>query len=126
MQKLRIDRLWDAVLSDRSFLSTTLFKRYDLANQTHLKVVELVFNEGQLTRILRDEGDLEPYFANFARRIWERLGGQACAWELARRLKTQGVRLAIRAICSKGFIPPYMYGEELPTESVVYDSDQYS
>jgi hypothetical protein len=53
---------------------------------------------------------------------------RALVYNLAKTLKARGSRLRLFGEMFEGgkaFIPPYMYGEEQPTEALLYDSEQF-
>lgn len=124
IQKLRVHRI-PYFLLEVSWLLGAFVRNFRIFEQPHLKHVELVLHEYRTDRDDTDEEWQEQLLGGASTgNPWFDEEARDCAWELGRRLEKRGIRLTVNTVRSAGFIPPYMHGEVLPVEIMVYDSQR--
>jgi hypothetical protein len=124
LEKLRVHQIFSFML-DRNWLLRNLLQEFNIFDLPNLKHLELVMIECRTHREDNEEQWLDALLSKDNPKYpWYKEEARMCVWELSRRLKKRGVRVTVNWIRSAGFIPPFMYGEILPMEFNIYDSDR--
>jgi hypothetical protein len=130
LRRLRIHNIHDAYFDYMPSLFGQRTRCWQYANRTRIDPLTkrtVPFPLDKLTLVLTEErsndADDAPELAVVTAK-WRDPLRRVKVYEFARRLREVGTRLVISQMIGKGFIAPYMYGEKVPEEIVVYDSEK--
>ncbi|KAF2871656.1 hypothetical protein BDV95DRAFT_521073 [Massariosphaeria phaeospora] len=125
---LRTLRLSDAALSHAhsySHVQTVLRLATELVAKRMSNAIDLEL--GFAYNMFSDALNVVPRHS-WGHSLWDDKTNRDAAYEIATALKVRGSRFRMfgqKFDSGNSYIPPYMFGEEEPTEVLVYDSDRF-
>lgn len=130
LEKIRLHNVPRYAYDGRDILLLVLPPQLRLFEHKCLKHLELVLQEARTERDDTQEEWLDTLLAEDSdRNPWRddedgRGSVRENIWAFGWKLRNAGIRLTVRWIRSAGYIPPFMYGEILPVEFGIYDSNR--